>query len=119
MPRPFRPGHQRAPGRCVALRPVCGSWPTGDEATARPTSRGRMQRRCYACPMGTRLSKSRFQKGLQCERALWLAVHEPDSADPVTESMQWMFDQGTEVGRLAHGLFPGGVEVTEDHLHSE
>jgi len=69
--------------------------------------------------MGTRLSKSRFQKGLQCERALWLAVHEPDSADPVTESMQWMFDQGTEVGRLAHGLFPGGVEVTEDHLHSE
>jgi hypothetical protein len=67
--------------------------------------------------MNKRLSKSRFQKGLQCERALWLSVHEPDSADPVTESKQWIFDQGTEVGRLAHGLFPGGVEVTEDHRH--
>ncbi len=69
--------------------------------------------------MGKRLSKSRFQKGLQCERALWLSVHEPESADPVSESLQWTFDQGTEVGRLAQGLFPGGVEVTEDHLHSE
>lgn len=68
--------------------------------------------------MSTRLSKSRFQKGLQCERALWLAIHEPESADPVTESKQWVFDQGTAVGRIAHDLFPGGVEVTEDYLHS-
>lgn len=69
--------------------------------------------------MSARLSKSRFQKGLQCERALWLAVHEPESADPITETQQWIFDQGTEVGRLAHGLFPGGVEVTEDYRHQE
>jgi hypothetical protein len=67
--------------------------------------------------MNTRLSKSRFQKGLQCERALWLAAYEPESADPVSETQQWIFDQGTEVGRLAHGLFPGGVEVTEDYRH--
>ena len=69
--------------------------------------------------MSTRLSKSRFQKGLQCEKALWLAVHEPESADPIDESTQWIFDQGTEVGRIAHGLFPGGVEVTADYRHSE
>ncbi len=68
--------------------------------------------------MSTRLSKSRFQKGLQCEKALWLSVHEPESADPITESKQWVFDQGTEVGRVAHGLFPGGTEVTDDYLHS-
>lgn len=67
--------------------------------------------------MNTRLSKSRFQKGLQCERALWLSAHEPAAAGPITESKQWIFDQGTEVGRLAHGLFPGGVEVTEDYRH--
>jgi hypothetical protein len=41
--------------------------------------------------MSTRLSKSRFQKGLQCERALWLAVHEPESAEPITETQQWIF----------------------------
>jgi hypothetical protein len=69
--------------------------------------------------MSSRLSKSRFQKGLQCERALWLAVHEPQSADPITESKQWIFDQGSEVGRLAHQLFPGGVEVAEDYMHQK
>ncbi len=68
--------------------------------------------------MSTRLSKSRFQKGLQCEKALWLAVHEPESADPITESKQWVFDQGTAVGRVAHELFPGGIEVAEDYRHS-
>jgi Domain of unknown function(DUF2779) len=69
--------------------------------------------------MSARLSKSRFQKGLQCEQALWLAVHEPESADAITETKQWIFDQGTEVGHLAHALFPGGVEVAEDHLHQD
>lgn len=69
--------------------------------------------------MTTRLSKSRFQKGLQCEKALWLAVRKPAAADPVTESKQWIFDQGSEVGRLAQQLFPGGVEVTEDHRHTD
>ena len=69
--------------------------------------------------MSTRLSKSRFQKGLQCEKALWLAVHRPDLAEPVTEAQQWIFDQGTEVGRLAQELFPGGTEVTEDYRHTD
>jgi hypothetical protein len=69
--------------------------------------------------MARRLSKSKFQKGLQCERALWLAVHEPETADPITESKQWTFDQGTEVGRLAHRLFRGGVEVEEDYRHPD
>lgn len=67
--------------------------------------------------MSSRLSKSKFQKGLQCERALWLAVHDPGSADPISESQRWVFDQGTEVGRLAHGLFADGVEVVEDYRH--
>ncbi|MDP2299124.1 MAG: DUF2779 domain-containing protein [Coriobacteriia bacterium] len=68
--------------------------------------------------MSRNLSKSRFQKGLQCEKALWLAVHRPDLAPQAGEALQWVFDQGTEVGRLAQQLFPGGVEVTEDHRQS-
>lgn len=67
--------------------------------------------------MARTLSKSRFQKGLQCEKALWLSVHRRDLAAPVSESQQAVFDQGSEVGRLAQQLFPGGVEVTADHLH--
>ncbi|MDO8848954.1 MAG: DUF2779 domain-containing protein [Coriobacteriia bacterium] len=67
--------------------------------------------------MARTLSKSRFQKGLQCERALWLAVNRRDLAAPVSETQQWVFDQGSEVGRVAQQLFPGGVEVADDHLH--
>lgn len=67
--------------------------------------------------MAYTLSKSRFQKGLQCEKALWLGVHARDLATPVSEATQWVFDQGTEVGRLAQQLFPGGIEVAEDFRH--
>lgn len=63
------------------------------------------------------LSKSRFQKGVQCEKALWLSIHRRDVATPPSESQQAVFDQGSEVGELARALFPGGVEITEDHLH--
>lgn len=69
--------------------------------------------------MARTLSKTRFQKGLQCEKALWLRVHRADLATEVTELQQWIFDQGHEVGLLARELFPGGVEVAEDHFHSE
>lgn len=67
--------------------------------------------------MARTLSKSRYQKGLQCEKALWLTVHQRDCATPVSESQQAVFDQGSEVGRLAQQLFPGGVEVADDFLH--
>ena len=63
------------------------------------------------------LSKSRFQKGLQCEKALWLSIHRREVATPSSESQEAVFEQGSEVGELAKGLFPGGVEITEDHLH--
>lgn len=67
--------------------------------------------------MARTLSKSRYQRGLQCEKALWLAIHRRDLAAPVSEGQQAIFDQGSEVGRLAQQLFPGGVEVADDHLH--
>jgi len=92
----------------TAIRSLTGIYPTTDPGVT-PL--------CYASTMSTRLSKSRFQKGLQCPRALWLSVHEPQAAAPVMESKQWIFDQGTEVGRLAQQLFAGGVEVTEDYRH--
>mgnify|MGYP006912891057 CR=1 FL=1 len=66
-----------------------------------------------------RLSKSRFQAGLQCPRYLWLLCHSPGSADVVTPAQQALFDTGHEVGRVAREQFPGGVLVSEDHLHSQ
>jgi hypothetical protein len=65
--------------------------------------------------MTFRLSKSRFQMGLQCPKALWLLTHEPGLADPVPESRQHIFDTGTRVGELARERFTGGVLVAEDY----
>jgi hypothetical protein len=59
------------------------------------------------------LSKSRFTAGLQCEKRLWLQVHARELATPVDAARQAIFDAGSEVGRQAHRLFPGGVLVAE------
>jgi hypothetical protein len=66
-----------------------------------------------------RLSKSRFQAGLQCPKYLWLLCRAPQLADPVSESQQALFDQGHSVGALARDLFPGGVLVEEDYTQAD
>jgi hypothetical protein len=66
-----------------------------------------------------RLSKSRFQAGLQCPKQLWLLCRAPQLADPVSESKQALFDQGHAVGELARRLFPGGILVEEDYAHAD
>jgi hypothetical protein len=68
--------------------------------------------------MTYRLSKSTFQKGLQCQRALWLKFHDPSVADEVPETRQAIFDSGNEVGELARERFGGGVLVAEDYRQS-
>lgn len=61
---------------------------------------------------GRMLSKTRYVAGLQCLRRLWRMVNEPQNyAGPPPGSPLAM---GTEIGREAHRLFPGGVLVTEE-----
>jgi hypothetical protein len=63
-----------------------------------------------------RLSKSRFTAGLQCHRALWWKVHEPEApelaVDPATQAV---FDQGTRVGEFAREYIPGGHLIDFPH----
>jgi len=59
------------------------------------------------------LSKSKYLAGLQCERRVWLQVHDRALATPTSASQQAIFDAGSEVGEQAHRLFPGGVLVDE------
>lgn len=68
--------------------------------------------------MSPRLSKSRFQAGLQCPKRLWLTAHAPELATPTSERQQHIFDTGHAVGELARTRFPGGVLVAEDHTQS-
>lgn len=57
------------------------------------------------------LSKSRYIRGLQCDRALWLDVYHPDLAQYSRETMR-KFDRGREFERAFKDLFPGAVDVS-------
>jgi predicted RecB family nuclease len=58
-----------------------------------------------------KISKSKFVAGVQCLKRLYWEVHEPELASEPDASGQAIMEQGQEVGRLAHQLFPGGVKV--------
>lgn len=68
-------------------------------------------------PTIPRLSKSKFMSGLQCHKRLYLEIHQPELATETDDATQAILDAGTEVGRVARGLFPGGVLVEHDHEH--
>ena len=63
----------------------------------------------------TRISKSQYLKGLQCHKALWLYRHRPDLATPISETKQWLFDSGHEVGIVAQGYFDSGHLIDEPY----
>lgn len=65
------------------------------------------------------LSKSKYQAGLQCPRQLWLQCNRYRDRDPLTEEQKARFARGTDIGLLAHRLFPGGEVVQEDHFHAD
>ncbi|HSL87125.1 MAG TPA: hypothetical protein VK861_09340, partial [Bacteroidales bacterium] len=58
------------------------------------------------------LSKSSFIKGIQCEKHLYLYKHHYKWRDPISEEQQAIFTRGTNVGKLAQNLFPGGVDLS-------
>ncbi|TLM80172.1 MAG: DUF2779 domain-containing protein [Actinobacteria bacterium] len=63
-----------------------------------------------------RLSKSKYQTGLQCPLRLWFSVHERELADPLSYSSKRRFERGSEIGVLAQGLWPDGVTIEATHL---
>jgi hypothetical protein len=59
----------------------------------------------------TKISKSVFLAGLQCEKLLWTRFNARDQILPPDARLQAVFDQGHEVGVMARQLFPNGMEV--------
>ncbi len=66
------------------------------------------------------LTKSRYLDGLRCEKQLWMSIHQPKLGTEPEPGQQGLMEQGTEVGRAAHELYPGGVlvEETSDRFES-
>lgn len=60
------------------------------------------------------ISKSQFLKGLQCPKSLYIHKNHPELAEEISESQEALFESGKEVGVLARGLYPGGVEILFD-----
>jgi len=60
------------------------------------------------------LSKSKYTRGLQCHKSLWLYQHKPELRTPPDAAAQARMDAGTAVGELAQQLFPGGKEIEFD-----
>ena len=54
------------------------------------------------------LTRSNYLHGLQCHRCFWYEQHQPERAEPTSESQQWRFDQSREVRQLAKEHFPEG-----------
>lgn len=59
------------------------------------------------------LSKSKYIRGLQCERALWLDVHEPRLARYTAEQMR-RFDRGREFEYSFKDTFPNGIDISAE-----
>lgn len=58
------------------------------------------------------LSKSTYIKGLQCPKALYMTKKHPYLRDKLSIEQRNKFKRGTDVGVLAHGCFPGGIDMT-------
>jgi predicted RecB family nuclease len=61
--------------------------------------------------VATHLSKSTILAGGQCPKRLWLSRHGRDRAAPLSDGVRAILEMGSEIGRLARELFPGGVLV--------
>jgi hypothetical protein len=60
------------------------------------------------------LSKSKYLVGLQCPKLLWTHYNAREQLPPPDAQTQAVFSQGHEVGRLAQGMYPGGIAVGEE-----
>ncbi len=60
------------------------------------------------------LSKSRYTRGLNCQKSLWLYAHKREEQE-ISESAQAIFSRGTSAGELAQQYFSNGkMAVLED-----
>jgi len=57
------------------------------------------------------LSKSTFMYGVQCPLRLYYHKFKPELRNDIDEDQQAVFTAGTNIGLLAQGVFPGGVNA--------
>ena len=63
-----------------------------------------------------RLSKSKYLAAFQCQKRLWLEIHDKDKATPIDKVQEAIFNQGHYVGELAREYYPNGILIDSDYL---
>ncbi|MBP7101882.1 MAG: DUF2779 domain-containing protein [Bacteroidales bacterium] len=63
------------------------------------------------------LSKSKYVRGMNCRKSLWLYVHKKEDQE-ISESTQLIFSKGTSVGELARTYFPKGKNAVMEPFPS-
>ena len=58
------------------------------------------------------LSKSSYIKSLQCLKSLYFYKFNYKDRDPISAEQKAKFDRGHQYGKIAHQLFPGGIDVS-------
>ncbi|MES2836808.1 MAG: DUF2779 domain-containing protein [Bacteroidota bacterium] len=62
------------------------------------------------------LSKSTFIRGLQCEKSLYFYKNTQIKRDPISAEQKALFSRGTDIGKYAWNLFPGGIDASPNSL---
>ena len=62
------------------------------------------------------LTKSKYINAIQCPKLLWIRCNEPEKIPDPSESLQYIFGIGHEVGHLAKQQFPGGIDIQESEF---
>ena len=60
------------------------------------------------------LSKSKYLRGLQCDKSLWLDKNKPQLRNEKDKQSESLFETGNKVGDLAKEFFPNGIEIKFD-----
>jgi hypothetical protein len=60
------------------------------------------------------LSKSSYIRGLQCLKSLYFYKFHYKDRDPISAEQQARFTRGHQFGKLAHMLFPSGIDASPD-----
>lgn len=63
------------------------------------------------------LSKSKYVRGMNCRKSLWLYVHKKKEQE-ISESTQLVFNRGASVGELARTYFPKGKNAVLESFPS-
>jgi len=66
--------------------------------------------------MGKMLTKSKYLKGLQCPRLLWVKVNDKSRLPEPDANTQKTFDVGEIIGVLATKVFSNGIDLSEQEF---